>query len=107
MQRRTLSHGIQKVQLAREDRRTRFTFGKMRLDHSTFITLQLIVEIQRQTATYVLTLLQTLLILFFQTAFTRDLFCHVESSFLSFPRARPSRDITVPAGQSSTVAISW
>lgn len=104
---RALSYRIKKVELSREQSSARFAVREMRLDHSTFFTLQLIIEIQGQTATYVLTLLQSSdWSLSSQTTFARDLVCQVESSFLSFPRARPSRDITVPAGQSSTVAIS-
>ena len=39
--------------------------------------------------------------------FTVNAECQPESNVRSFPRARPSRDMTVPAGQCNTVAISW
>src|SRR6185295_17952927 len=53
--RRTLPHRIQKVEFAREERRARLTIREMHLNHSAFFTLQLVVEIQGQTATYILT----------------------------------------------------
>jgi hypothetical protein len=56
MQRRTLPHRIQKIQLSRKYRSTRFTLRKVRLDHATLFTLQLVIEIQSQPAAYVLTL---------------------------------------------------
>jgi hypothetical protein len=44
--------------------------------------------------------------LFFQTAFAAALGCQLTSARLSFARARPNRDMTVPAGHESIVAIS-
>src|SRR5215212_3020657 len=129
MQCSTLSHSIKKTEFPGKDRGTRLTLRQVRLNGRALLTLQLTVEIQRQPSTYVFTTSQTFLLTSFsvqsvcplclcgalyqpnptttetqksQTALTDTFVCQRDNRFLSFPRARPNLDITVPAGQSST-----
>ena len=55
----TFSNGVEKIKLSREDRCTRLTLRQMSLDSCTINSLQLVIEIQRQTPAYVVALVQT------------------------------------------------